>query len=243
EDFTKVPDDESTLTFLIDLGSKVHYTNPEKGLRKRVYDNEDPSAGPNQGKKTIEVEPNILSHQRNHPPPKNHLKSATKVRYDKDAKKGIKHWGDKRQLWYRSQINKISKHKVYSTQKILNVVSVKVKRLHGYDHLDEIVVRRANQQLYKFKEEYSAAMVRRPGRPFKGRGSGSRIVKIGGALVVIGSVGIGVVVYSSAGSGSRIVEIGRALVVIGSVGIGVVVYSSAGDMVETDGGCRIVVVN
>ncbi|GJX84219.1 hypothetical protein Tco_0334993 [Tanacetum coccineum] len=49
-------------------------------------------------------------------------------------------------------INKFSKHKVYSTQKILNVVSVKVKKLHGYGHLEEIMVRRAYRQLYKFKE-------------------------------------------------------------------------------------------
>ncbi|GJW24039.1 hypothetical protein Tco_0037850 [Tanacetum coccineum] len=32
------------------------------------------------------------------------------------------------------------------------MVSVKVERLHGYDHLNEIVVRRADRQLYKFKE-------------------------------------------------------------------------------------------
>nr|GEY19171.1 hypothetical protein [Tanacetum cinerariifolium] len=49
------------------------------------------------------------------------LWSSTKVGYDKDAEKRIKHYGPKRQLWYRSQINKFSKHKVYSTQKILSV--------------------------------------------------------------------------------------------------------------------------
>ncbi|GJR10516.1 hypothetical protein Tco_0793168 [Tanacetum coccineum] len=59
------------------------------------------------------------------------LWSPTKVGYDKDALKGIKHWGDKRQLWYRSQINKFSKHNVYSTQKILGVKSVSVKKLNG----------------------------------------------------------------------------------------------------------------
>ncbi|GJU16495.1 hypothetical protein Tco_1144461 [Tanacetum coccineum] len=69
------------------------------------------------------------------------LWSTTKVGYKKDAEKGIKHLGDKRQLWYRSQLNKFSKHKVYSTQKILSVVSVKVKKLHSYGHLEEIVVR------------------------------------------------------------------------------------------------------
>ncbi|GKE56562.1 hypothetical protein Tco_1495747 [Tanacetum coccineum] len=80
------------------------------------------------------------------------LKSATKVGYNKDAEKRIKHWGEKRQLWYRSQMNKFSKHYVYSTQKILSVVSVSVKKLHGYGHLEEIAVRRADRKVYKFKE-------------------------------------------------------------------------------------------
>ncbi|GJS77276.1 hypothetical protein Tco_0727157 [Tanacetum coccineum] len=48
------------------------------------------------------------------------LWSTTKVGYDKDAKKGIKHW-------------------------------VKGK-LHGYGHLEEIIVRRADRQVYNFKE-------------------------------------------------------------------------------------------
>ncbi|GKB82042.1 hypothetical protein Tco_0948937 [Tanacetum coccineum] len=80
------------------------------------------------------------------------LWSTIKYGYNKDAEKEIKHWGEKRQLLYRSQINKFSKHNVYSPQKILSVVSVKVKRLHGYGHLDEIVVKRVDRQLYKFKE-------------------------------------------------------------------------------------------
>nr|GEU44314.1 retrovirus-related Pol polyprotein from transposon TNT 1-94 [Tanacetum cinerariifolium] len=80
------------------------------------------------------------------------LSSTTKVGYDKDAKKGIKHWGERRKLCYRSQINKFSKHNVYSTQNILSVVSVSVKKLHGHGHLEEIAVRRADWQVYNFKE-------------------------------------------------------------------------------------------
>ncbi|GKA54015.1 hypothetical protein Tco_0752964 [Tanacetum coccineum] len=80
------------------------------------------------------------------------LWSTIKFRNNKDAEKGSKHWGEKRLRWYRSQINKFSKHNVYSIQKILSVVSVKVNKLHGYGHLDEIVVKRADRQLYKFKE-------------------------------------------------------------------------------------------
>ncbi|GJU67700.1 hypothetical protein Tco_1253959 [Tanacetum coccineum] len=74
------------------------------------------------------------------------LWSATKVGYNKDAEKGIKHWGEKRQLWYRSQMNKFFKRNIYSTQKILSVVSVSVKKLHGYGHLEEIAVKRADRQ-------------------------------------------------------------------------------------------------
>ncbi|GJZ05099.1 hypothetical protein Tco_0538374 [Tanacetum coccineum] len=53
------------------------------------------------------------------------LWSTIKYVYDKDAEKGIKHWGERRKL---------------------------VKKLHGYGHLEEIMVKRSDQQLYKFKE-------------------------------------------------------------------------------------------
>ncbi|GKC92937.1 hypothetical protein Tco_1158379, partial [Tanacetum coccineum] len=46
--------------------------------------------------------------------------------YDKDAAKGIKHWGERRKLC--------------------------VKKLHGYGYLQEVVVKRADRQLYKYKE-------------------------------------------------------------------------------------------
>ncbi|GJY46902.1 retrovirus-related pol polyprotein from transposon TNT 1-94 [Tanacetum coccineum] len=56
------------------------------------------------------------------------LWSATKVGYDKDVLKRIKHWGERRKL------------------------CVSVKKLHGYGHLEEITMRRADRQVYKFKE-------------------------------------------------------------------------------------------
>ncbi|GKD54395.1 hypothetical protein Tco_1287782 [Tanacetum coccineum] len=49
-------------------------------------------------------------------------------------------------------MNKFSKHNVYSTQKILGAKSVSVKKLHGYGYLEEVVVKRADRKLYKFKE-------------------------------------------------------------------------------------------
>nr|GEV93554.1 hypothetical protein [Tanacetum cinerariifolium] len=72
--------------------------------------------------------------------------------YDKDALKGIKHWAERRKLWHKSQVNKFSKHNVYSIKKILGVKSVSVKKLHRYGHLEEIVMKRVDRQLYKFKE-------------------------------------------------------------------------------------------
>nr|GEV43264.1 hypothetical protein [Tanacetum cinerariifolium] len=45
------------------------------------------------------------------------LWSPTKVGYDKDALKGIKHWRKGHKLWHRSQLNKFSRHNVYSTKK------------------------------------------------------------------------------------------------------------------------------
>nr|GEZ61954.1 hypothetical protein [Tanacetum cinerariifolium] len=81
------------------------------------------------------------------------LWSTIKRAYEKYAEKGIKHWGERRKLWYQSQIRKFSKQNVYSTKEILGVKSVSVKKLHGYGHLEEIVVKRSDQQLYKFKED------------------------------------------------------------------------------------------
>ncbi|GKB49877.1 hypothetical protein Tco_0900630 [Tanacetum coccineum] len=47
--------------------------------------------------------------------------SIVKVDYNKDVECGISHWRPKRQLFYRSQINRLSKHDVYSKLKILSV--------------------------------------------------------------------------------------------------------------------------
>ncbi|GJY55374.1 hypothetical protein Tco_0454489 [Tanacetum coccineum] len=50
------------------------------------------------------------------------------------------------------RVSKQSKHNVYSTMKILSVVSLKVDKQFGYGYLKEIVVRRVDQKLYTFKE-------------------------------------------------------------------------------------------
>ncbi|GJY96218.1 hypothetical protein Tco_0512579 [Tanacetum coccineum] len=78
--------------------------------------------------------------------------SVTKVVYDKDAERGIKHWGPKPKIFYISQLNRFSKHDAFSHLKILCVLSVKVEKLNRYGYLEEIMMRRADRQLYKFKE-------------------------------------------------------------------------------------------
>ncbi|GJT28757.1 hypothetical protein Tco_0909032 [Tanacetum coccineum] len=74
------------------------------------------------------------------------------IAYDKDAALGISHWGPQRQQYYRAMINRVSKHEVFSNMRILSVVSVQVEKKSGYGYLKEIVIRRADQNLYKFKE-------------------------------------------------------------------------------------------
>nr|GFA77160.1 hypothetical protein [Tanacetum cinerariifolium] len=72
--------------------------------------------------------------------------------FDMDSALGIQHWRPQRQHFHRAKINKVSKHKVLSTMRILSVVSVQVEKKQGYGHLKEIIVRRADQYLYKLKE-------------------------------------------------------------------------------------------
>ncbi|GJR00574.1 hypothetical protein Tco_0523558 [Tanacetum coccineum] len=80
------------------------------------------------------------------------LWSPVKVAYDKYAMWGITHWGPKRQGFYGYASNRESKHDVFSTKRIIAVTHVKVMKWYDYGYLEEIVVRREDQQLYKFKE-------------------------------------------------------------------------------------------
>ncbi|GJS31504.1 hypothetical protein Tco_0492124 [Tanacetum coccineum] len=80
------------------------------------------------------------------------LWSPVKVVYERYALLGISRWRTKRQNFYGYTIKMVSKHDVYSTKRILSVISVKVNEWYGYGHLEEIVVKRADQQLYTFKE-------------------------------------------------------------------------------------------
>ncbi|GKE52035.1 hypothetical protein Tco_1487191, partial [Tanacetum coccineum] len=80
------------------------------------------------------------------------LWSPVKDVYDRYALLGIYHWQTKRQNFYGYTTKMVSKHDVYSTKRILSINSVKVNEWYGYGQLEEIVVKRADQELYTFKE-------------------------------------------------------------------------------------------
>nr|GEY84092.1 hypothetical protein [Tanacetum cinerariifolium] len=59
---------------------------------------------------------------------------------------------EQRKSFYAYARGKQSREDVYSTKRIMAVTNVSVIRKHGYGYLEEIVVRRAGNVLYKFKE-------------------------------------------------------------------------------------------
>ncbi|GJZ23633.1 hypothetical protein Tco_0561092 [Tanacetum coccineum] len=80
------------------------------------------------------------------------LWSPVKVAYDKFAMWGISHWGPKRQKFYGYTSNRESKHDVFSRKRIIAVTHVKLMKWYDYGYLEEIIVRREDQTLNKFKE-------------------------------------------------------------------------------------------
>ncbi|GJR59878.1 hypothetical protein Tco_1502040 [Tanacetum coccineum] len=80
------------------------------------------------------------------------LWSPVKVVYDRYALLGISNWQTKRQNFYGYIAKMVSKHDVYSTMRILSIISVKVNEWYMYGYLEEIVVKRVDQKLYTFKE-------------------------------------------------------------------------------------------
>ncbi|GJU28681.1 hypothetical protein Tco_1167302 [Tanacetum coccineum] len=78
--------------------------------------------------------------------------SPVKVAYDKYTLWGISHWREQRKSFYAFARGMQSRGDVYLTKRILAVTHVLVMRKHGYGYLEEIIVRRANNALYRFKE-------------------------------------------------------------------------------------------
>ncbi|GJY87514.1 hypothetical protein Tco_0502142 [Tanacetum coccineum] len=78
--------------------------------------------------------------------------SLVKVVYDKHAYWGTYHWGPKCQKFYGYASNMESSKDVYSRDRIIAVTSLKIMQFFGYSHLEEITIRRQDDQLYKFRE-------------------------------------------------------------------------------------------
>ncbi|GKB40550.1 hypothetical protein Tco_0885492 [Tanacetum coccineum] len=78
--------------------------------------------------------------------------SPVQVVYDKHAYWGTYHWGPKRQRFYGYATNMETSKDVYSRHMIIAITSLKIMEFFGYKHLEEITVRRQDDQLYKFRE-------------------------------------------------------------------------------------------
>nr|GEU65668.1 hypothetical protein [Tanacetum cinerariifolium] len=62
-------------------------------------------------------------------------------------------WIPKRQQFYGFASNMMSSKDVYSRKRIIAITSITIMKRYDYGHLDEIKVRREDQQLCKFKED------------------------------------------------------------------------------------------
>nr|GEW55554.1 hypothetical protein [Tanacetum cinerariifolium] len=78
--------------------------------------------------------------------------STTKIKAAQYDLPGISYWREQCKSFYAYARGKQSRGDVYSIKHILAVTHVSVMRKHGYGYLEEIVVRRADNVLYKFKE-------------------------------------------------------------------------------------------
>nr|GFA90200.1 hypothetical protein [Tanacetum cinerariifolium] len=80
------------------------------------------------------------------------LWSPVVVKYDKHAYFGTSNWGPKCQTFYGFTSNLTSSKDVYSRRRIIAVTRLTIIKKYDYDHLEEIKVRRDDQQLNTFKE-------------------------------------------------------------------------------------------
>ncbi|GKA06466.1 ribonuclease H-like domain-containing protein, partial [Tanacetum coccineum] len=77
---------------------------------------------------------------------------STPIDFSSFIMNGISHWREQRKSFYAFARGMQSRGDVYSTNRILSVTHVSVMRKYGYWYLEEIVVRRADNILYRFKE-------------------------------------------------------------------------------------------
>ncbi|GJV62544.1 hypothetical protein Tco_1473372 [Tanacetum coccineum] len=75
-----------------------------------------------------------------------------KINHIKSSIQGTYHWGPKCQIFYGYASNLESSYDVYSRHMIIAVTSLKIMKWYGYSHLEEIIIRRQDDKLYKFRE-------------------------------------------------------------------------------------------
>ncbi|GKC42695.1 hypothetical protein Tco_1060417 [Tanacetum coccineum] len=78
--------------------------------------------------------------------------SPVQVVYDKHAYWRTYHLGPKLHRFYGYATNMETSKDVYSRYRIIAVTSLKIMEFFGYKHLEEITVRRQDDQLYRFRE-------------------------------------------------------------------------------------------
>ncbi|GJR57733.1 hypothetical protein Tco_1499895 [Tanacetum coccineum] len=129
------------------LSEKLDWENPEGG--DYPFDLSKPLPLITRGKHHSNSSSTMISSIEDMVP---NIWSLVKVAYDKYALWGISHWREQCKSFYAYARGMQSRRDVYSTKCILAVTHVSVMRKHGYGYLEEIVVRRADNVLYRFKE-------------------------------------------------------------------------------------------
>nr|GEV55234.1 hypothetical protein [Tanacetum cinerariifolium] len=82
-----------------------------------------------------------------------YITSITKMKVaDYGQVKWIEDKGPKHQKFYGYASNMETSKDVYSRHMIIRVTSLKIMKYFGYNHLEEIIIRRQDDQLYKFRE-------------------------------------------------------------------------------------------
>ncbi|GJR61838.1 hypothetical protein Tco_1504000 [Tanacetum coccineum] len=95
---------------------------------------------------------NDLEYLRGGSTDRKYTASITKTKAAKYDVEGIEDMVPKFCSLVKVAYEKVSKHDVYLTMRILSVTSVTIDEWYGYGYLKEIVMRRADQKLYKFME-------------------------------------------------------------------------------------------
>ncbi|GJT12859.1 hypothetical protein Tco_0859901 [Tanacetum coccineum] len=121
---------------------------------KRGRDNldkdEEPSAGSNRGTNRLEIRQGRSAQAEEHGLRVDDLEETLHQEFNTGNDDVSP--GPKRQRFYGYATNMETSKDVYSRHRIIVVTSLKIMEFFGYKHLEEITVRRQDDQLYRFRE-------------------------------------------------------------------------------------------